>query len=164
MCSCSVTAVEPTTTDTYHAVTIRTPLQMRWDKANLAAYNEQTGEYLRTVYNQLDKMSFKLNENIDVERENINYIYEQVVHILRYCSKIHVPSIKKYYFKFWWDTELTELKQQLLQQQSCGNRAADQTLVLFITLIEKVKPIINVSFTNASVMRNSNIRTSYTKR
>ena len=109
ICACH-TSVEPTNSKPAASTTI--PTQLRWDKANLSAYRDLTGKYLRNIYAQLDKMMSQLDVNTNVLEENINYIYEQIVHILRYCSQTYVPRIKKNYFKFWWDAELSELKQQ----------------------------------------------------
>ena len=84
--------------------------QLRWDRANLVQYKELTGGYLQNVYSVLARIDFELDSVEPTKNNIVDNIYDQIVRLLRYSSDCTVPSVKKNFFKFWWDVELDELK------------------------------------------------------
>jgi hypothetical protein len=111
-CICNVGQTSPPTDkkdgtrDTEMQVT-----QLRWDHADLDLYNHITGFYLQPVLIEINKLN-AFDESNFVDKVKIDEMYMKVVHILQYSAQIAVPSHKKHYFKFWWDQEMDELKQQ----------------------------------------------------
>jgi len=79
---------------------------VRWDHANLDLYRHITGEYLRPVYEEL----IELEKRSEVNSDLLDCIYNRIIVILRFGSDVAVPSCKKSFFKFWWDSEMNELK------------------------------------------------------
>lgn len=90
---------------------------LRWDHADIKLYNTLTGFYLQSLYSDLDDL---VNSQSDgcVEPCAVDAMYNRVVDILHYCASLSVPTRRKNFFKFWWDQELDELKQQTIA--SCG--------------------------------------------
>jgi len=81
---------------------------LRWDHANLELYNDTTGLYLQSVYNDLSNIECCAK----TEPAAIDEIYSRIVDILHYSASVAVPACKKNFFKFWWDQELDELKER----------------------------------------------------
>jgi len=81
-------------------------MQLRWDHANLEMYRHLTGLHLQSVLSDLmDLESLPAIAPIAVDQ-----LYARVVDILRCSSDSVVPSCRKNFLKFWWDSELDELK------------------------------------------------------
>ena len=86
---------------------------LRWDRANLRAYYEQTRVALEpmlyditSIYNVRDCM--EVNDIV----EQIDRIYRQIVTALVTCADLVIPRLKQNFFKFWWSEELKTLKEQ----------------------------------------------------
>jgi len=88
--------------------TTDTVIQLRWDHADLLSYSTLTGYYFQGI----------LKDIIDIEKSTkvdpvvINGIYNDLVDSLRLSADVAVPACRKNFFKFWWDTELDDLKER----------------------------------------------------
>jgi len=88
--------------------------QLRWDRADLAAYRSLTGYYLQSLNTDLTELE-KTSGNRFASKstlEKIDDIYCRIVNLLLSSSDSTVPSYRKNFFKFWWDYDLDELKQK----------------------------------------------------
>ena len=83
---------------------------MRWDYANIDLYKDLTGAYLQNVICELDAINLIADDFIACQE--IERVYNLIVQILSNCAGSTIPNIKQIFFKFWWDQELTTLKQQ----------------------------------------------------
>jgi len=84
--------------------------QLRWDYAHLDLYKDLTGAYLQNVICELDAIDLVADDLIACQE--IERVYNLIVQILSNCADSTIPNIKQNFFKFWWDQELTTLKQQ----------------------------------------------------
>jgi len=81
----------------------------RWDRADIDSYYYYTGLSLYPLLSALDQMS-SCSDTLEL-RNNIDSIYDSVVAILQSGARLYVPECHKNFFKFWWDEELSILKQ-----------------------------------------------------
>ena len=82
--------------------------QLRWDKADLQLYFDLTGYYLQPIYSELLELEYSCSITTDI----IDCLYNRIVDILTYSAAMAVPKCKKNFFKFWWDSDLDEMKQK----------------------------------------------------
>ena len=98
-----------TTKSSYESADI---VRLRWDKGNLDEYKDLCGKYLRIIYDTLSaQVSLSFTSQYDAN-QFIDYIYDRILEILNLCADKCVPKVRKNFFKFWWDTEMDELKQR----------------------------------------------------
>ena len=97
------------------------PIQnlLRWDKADVHAYYKDTGVSFSAILNTLDQVLALLEDcpggndkghAIDLT-EFVERIYYEIVYVLSSTAKLYVPERRKDFFKFWWNEELSSLKQ-----------------------------------------------------
>jgi len=71
-----------------------------------------TGAHLTPLINVIDNMLQVCALSVLPEvADCIEYIYDSIVSILNSASSIFVPQVKKAFYKFWWNEELSILKQ-----------------------------------------------------
>ena len=80
--------------------------QLRWDKADLKLYRDITEYYLQPIYSEL----LELERSCSISIDTIDSVYKRIVDILTYSADVTVPKCKKNFFKFWWDSDMDELK------------------------------------------------------
>jgi len=86
--------------------------QMRWDKADIDAYYHYTGTHLTPFVNVVDNMLQACALCVPSELPScIEHTYDSIVSILNAASSAFVPRVKKGFYKFWWNEELSTLKQ-----------------------------------------------------
>jgi len=98
---------------------------LRWDHAKLDQYYLRTFEYCSIIVKELDVFEAELNEmnpNINprnisavkhkVINENIEYYYSQLTNSLVQAANETIPRKKINFFKYWWDAEADQLKQE----------------------------------------------------
>ncbi len=86
---------------------------LRWDRANLRAYYEQTRVALEPILCDLTYLENALDcLPVNDVVEQTNQIYRQVVTALDTCADLVIPRLKQNFFKFWWSEELKTLKEQ----------------------------------------------------
>ena len=85
----------------------------RWDKADIGAYYGETGANLTPLLSELDKLLNYNEHTIDktLAIDIIDQLYERIVFVMRDAESRFVPKHRKNYYKFWWNEELTVLKQ-----------------------------------------------------
>jgi len=67
-------------------------------------YYECTRAILQPVLDQLNEVNGNLMVTVADD------IYKKIVYALRFSANSIIPKRKKGYYKFWWTTELNELK------------------------------------------------------
>ena len=95
--------------DVQHSSSVDCVPQLRWDKADLQLYFDLTGYYLQPIYSELLELQYSCFITTDI----IDCLYNRIVDILTYSAGIAVPKCKKNFFKFWWDSDLDEMKQKI---------------------------------------------------
>jgi len=83
----------------------------RWDKADLGAYYRYTGDNLAPLVPQLDE----LISGSQCSKYKIDELYERIVSVLNHGEKLYVPRRNKQFYKFWWNEELSILKQAAVE-------------------------------------------------
>lgn len=96
----------------------------RWDYADLESYCELTRISLQPVYSEVCNIdnnicSFMLSD-LAVHIDNIVF---DVCKILLDASRVSVPCVEKSFFKFWWDEELSRLKQDSIDSERAWRNA-----------------------------------------
>ena len=81
----------------------------RWDHGDKASYYEMSRILLLPVEHIIDTIS---EADLDVHdlRNEIDIIYRSIVNVLHECALANIPKIKTNALKYWWDTEMDELK------------------------------------------------------
>ena len=89
-------------------------IQLRWYKADHAAYYLNTGRYLQPyvnvvqdIYNEYEAGDISLDE----VTHSIESVYCSVLSILQFSADAYVAKRRKGFFKFRWDEELKQTKQ-----------------------------------------------------
>ena len=95
-----------------------TQSQLRWDKADRVSYYYYTGDclspLLATVSNML--LTYKSGDNFGKDLlDQIEFVYSSVVSILVSAASMFVPEVKKGFFKYWWNEELSLLKEASIE-------------------------------------------------
>ena len=86
---------------------------LRWDRANLRAYYEQTRVALEPILYDVTYLQNALDcLPVNDVLEQTNQIYRQVITALDTCAELVIPRLKQNFFKFWWTEELKTLKEQ----------------------------------------------------
>ena len=86
----------------------------RWDKADLSKYYAASFEYLNSIQVPVQLLCadyLVTKENIQLDTD---CFYHNIVDALHNASGISVPKMKSDFYKFWWDEELSALKQASL--------------------------------------------------
>jgi len=88
-------------------------MQLRWDKCNSAAYYDYTRVHLAPlsdlVSDILEKVEGRKISFYDIVN-NIELCYTSIVSVLSSAGKMFVPNVRKGFFKWWWNDNLTLLK------------------------------------------------------
>ena len=83
----------------------------RWDKADLVSYYQFTGCNLAPLLAELDNMlSATIVDTVDIDR-----IYDNIAFVLISGEAQFVPKSQKAFYKFWWNEELSILKQASIE-------------------------------------------------
>jgi len=88
----------------------------RWDRGDLGKYYFATWEFLRSIavpvhLLNVDCVNVITKNNIQL---TIDCFYRNIVNALYHASNMSIPKVKRDFYKFWWDEELTALKQASL--------------------------------------------------
>ena len=86
----------------------------RWDHANLDQYYQHTLALLQPV---LDDMKLQENHYLgrELTTERLDKWYNEVVNALQTSADMFIPKRKRNFFKFWWNAELDELKENAIK-------------------------------------------------
>ena len=91
--------------------------QLRWDRCDVTQYFWTTYEYLTGVSAPTYLLygdTASSHTNVDV-RYHINAYYNSIVNALQHSSYLTVPVKKKGFYKYWWDEELSLLKEKAIE-------------------------------------------------
>jgi len=89
---------------------------LRWDRAPLHLYYEQTRLLLQPVMDEVNLLSESLSYySSNSVNARIDCIYESIVDALTKSSSLFIPKHKKNFYKFWWSQELDILKEKSIE-------------------------------------------------
>jgi len=100
--------------------------QLRWDKADRGSYYSYTGVHLQSVVHLIDNALYEFESGLVTlysSHDFIERIYMFVISILDSGSKLFVPVHRKGFFKFWWDEELSILKEASIEAEKLWKAA-----------------------------------------
>jgi hypothetical protein len=88
--------------------------KLRWDKADLQAYQDLTYLLLNDVKknNIIKKCYDSCTENAV---DGIEQLYDFIVNAITDATASSIPRVKQNFFKHWWDTELSDAKLSSMQ-------------------------------------------------
>ena len=91
-------------------------LNFRWDKGDIFQYYNMTYDMLRAVNAPLFLMYD--NDGANLSKRDIlhcvNGFYRNIVHVLHGASCSTIPRKRHNFYKYWWDEELSLLKQKAI--------------------------------------------------
>ena len=90
-------------------------LMFRWDKGDIFSYYELTRDILSSVQvptHLLLECSSKFDSDYIIAM--INQYYDNIVHALYSTSHLCIPQKYHGFYKYWWDEELTLLKESAI--------------------------------------------------
>ena len=116
------TSLSSPTHDSTHASSSVT--QLRWDRADSTSFYNYT-------HCHLDHLMLRLNNIVSLYSDNVIFnasscidsLYDDIVNVLCSASKLFVPCVKKNFFKFWWDEELSILKEDSIASDKIWKEA-----------------------------------------
>ena len=90
--------------------------QLRWDKADIISYYMYTGNCLPPVLHEVNDIIGQYNSDPFADYSAaIDSIYNKTVSILAAAAALYVPVHKKNFCKFWWNEELSSLKEAAVE-------------------------------------------------
>jgi len=124
--------------------------QLRWDHADLVSYYNYTDHHLRTVAMEVDEVVNMWNANCSTidNISSIDKLYNDVVNILVSGANLFVTAHRKNFYKFWWDEDLTLLKQESID----GKQQASLDTTLFLINDKPVGLNIDKEFVKAKIL------------
>ena len=84
---------------------------LRWDKGDTDSYYYMTGELLYPIYNTLLDCTVSKN-SIGLTNDVLDQLYMSTVGALLYASECCIVTIPRNCLKFWWSSDLSNLKKQ----------------------------------------------------
>ena len=82
---------------------------LRWDKADINSYYDYTRIQLQQVLLKIEN-ALQLGESFSAN--GIDQIYNDIVSVLTTAgAKLYVPTRHKNFYKFWWNEDLSALKE-----------------------------------------------------
>ena len=115
---CSSNADYITSTDN------RISVQLRWDKADTISFYHYTGVHLQPVLDKLDSACQEYDDHSSKDIcDLIEEMYATVVHVLSTAANLYVPARRKSFYKFWWDEDLSNLKQASIDSNNVWKAA-----------------------------------------
>src|ERR1043165_708768 len=91
--------------------------RIRWDHANIAAYHDYTYYRFADIWDDLrNNDSVNIHSNLLTGTQaSIDNFYTTIVTILTEASKKCIPQKRKSCYKFWWDREAQEIKDESIK-------------------------------------------------
>jgi len=90
--------------------------QLRWDKGDIGSFYRYTDCYLSPLLCKVERLLSQFDEhtfnvyNVDI-CETIDSIYNDIVEVLTSGASAYIPTHRKKFLKFWWNAELSRLKE-----------------------------------------------------
>ena len=86
-------------------------LYLRWDKADVNSYYLYTGHHLQPILHRLENTIMLCNAAAsNCFSDSVDTFYNEVISVLNAGAKLFVPAHRKNFYKFWWNAELSMLK------------------------------------------------------
>ena len=88
--------------------------QLRWDQADLASYYFATGDQLSPLLARVDDEVLRYSDGEVADDDVCDFVdrfYCDLVDVLLSCAKNFVPERHKGFHKFWWNEDLSMLKE-----------------------------------------------------
>lgn len=83
---------------------------LRWDKGDIGSYYQYTGINLRSLLERVNANNDNDSGNYDTVHSFIDTAFEEVTTVLCTGANLFIPRRAKRFYKFWWDQELNQLK------------------------------------------------------
>ena len=88
----------------------------RWDKADVNSYYYYTGCHLEPILSRTDNcLSLACAGELNNFPVVIDSLYCDIVSVLSSGARLYVPVHRKGYYKYWWDQELTAMKESAVE-------------------------------------------------
>lgn len=87
----------------------------RWDHAPLSDYYDHTLLLLQPVLDELNKLNDGHSSLAELDTDLTDRLYDRVVNALQAAARQFIPKHKKNFYKFWWNSELDELKENAIR-------------------------------------------------
>ena len=104
--------------------------QLRWDKADLISYYLYTGQNLQSILQDVQSLEIAIDNDRESTVHNdfdisiaINTLYNNLIFVLNTAAGLYVPEYKKNFCKFWWNENLTALKQAAIESNKMWKAA-----------------------------------------
>jgi len=107
----------------------------RWDKADLFAYYSMTGQLLNDIFAPYELLLTHgdCTDGVHIMAQ-VDTFYQSIVNGLHSASINTVPQQKSSFCKFWWDEELSQLKENSINAHglwtAVGNLARERYFVI----------------------------------
>jgi len=94
----------------------------RWDHANLDLYYQHTLVLLQPILDNLKLHDYQyLGGEPAIER--LDNWYNEVISALQISADLFIPKRKRNFFKFWWNAELDEFKENAIKSCRAWRKA-----------------------------------------
>jgi len=84
---------------------------LRWDHAPVGQYYNLTRITLQPI---MDNINTLISQYTTLSTEQIEQLYNAVIIALKHSADNSIPKRTKNFYKFWWNQELTELKEKAI--------------------------------------------------
>ena len=81
---------------------------LRWNRADTNSYYYYIGHHIQPILQTLDNYIKNCETLLP---DTIDNIYNDIISVLTTGANNFVPARPKNFYKFWWDEELTALKE-----------------------------------------------------
>jgi hypothetical protein len=86
--------------------------QLRWDHGDIVSFYNHTGKLLQPIVTDLNDIDIdKIQYNASTYQPIVDRLYENIVAALNVSANLFIPQYRKNFFKFWWNQELSLLKE-----------------------------------------------------
>jgi Reverse transcriptase (RNA-dependent DNA polymerase) len=116
---CVLTNNEPS-----HKSVSKSPLQLRWDHADLLSYYQFSRIHLEPILDRVINTTnqFEMQESIDYSCL-IEQLHNEIIDVLRKGADLYVPHHRANFYKYWWDQEMDALKTASIESNQAWKAA-----------------------------------------
>jgi len=102
-------------------------LQLRWDRGDTTPFHQYTCHFLTPLLSNVMLLACGDNNTGKLRQDDLaafmNYVYCEIVHTLMSGADADIPTCQKNFLKFWWNEELSLLKQASIESDKSGKAA-----------------------------------------
>ena len=107
-----------------HKSVSKSPLQLRWDHADLLSYYQFSRIHLEPIlYRVINAINqFDMQQSIDYS-SIIEELHDEIINVLRTGAELYVPHRRVNFYKYWWDQEMDALKTASIESNQAWKAA-----------------------------------------